>query len=293
MKLRYSLPRKSLITIYKAFLRPLIDYGDIIYDQPENEAFCEKIESVQYKAALAITGAIQGSSRNKIYQELGLETLKSRRWYKRLSCMFKIMNDKTPTYLKNMVPKCHHSNRLLRNRIPAFYCRTDSFRNSFFPSALSAWFELDETIRKSESISVFKNRLLSMIRPIPSNVYNIFDPSGLKLLTRLRLGFSHLNEHRFRHNFKECINPLCSCSLEIEDTAHYLLHCHHFAQNRSDLMISVKTVFENFDNLSDNDKRHILLYGDPRLDKKSNKFILEATLSYIKSTDRFSKSIFD
>ena len=81
-KLRYSLPRKSLITIYKAFLRPLIDYGDIIYDQPQNESFCEKLESVQYKAALAITVAIQGSSREKLYQELGLESLKSRRWYR-------------------------------------------------------------------------------------------------------------------------------------------------------------------------------------------------------------------
>ena len=80
-KLRYSLSRKSLIKIYKAFLRPLIDYGDIIYDQSQNEPFCEKLESVQYKAALAITGAIQGSSREKLYQELGLESLKLRRWY--------------------------------------------------------------------------------------------------------------------------------------------------------------------------------------------------------------------
>ena len=71
-KLRYTLPRNSLITIYKAFLRPLIDYGDIIYDQSQNESFCEKIESVQYNAALAITGAIQGTSRDKIYHELGL-----------------------------------------------------------------------------------------------------------------------------------------------------------------------------------------------------------------------------
>ena len=93
-KLRYSLPRKSLITIYKAFLRPLIDYGDIIYDQPQNESFCEKLESVQYKAALAITGAIQGSSREKLYQELGLESLKSRRWYRRLCCMYKTMKKK-------------------------------------------------------------------------------------------------------------------------------------------------------------------------------------------------------
>ena len=78
-KLRHNLSRKSLITVYKALLTPLIEYDDIIYEQPQNESFCEKIEPVQYKAALAITGAIQGSSRDKIYQGLGLEPLKSRR----------------------------------------------------------------------------------------------------------------------------------------------------------------------------------------------------------------------
>ena len=70
-KLRKSLPRKSLVTIYKAFLRPLIDYGDVIYELPQIESFCKKIESVQYKATLAITGTIQGTSRDTIYQELG------------------------------------------------------------------------------------------------------------------------------------------------------------------------------------------------------------------------------
>ena len=59
------------MTIYKAFLRPLTDYGDIIYDQPQNESFCEKLESVQCKGTLAITGPIQGTSREKIYHELG------------------------------------------------------------------------------------------------------------------------------------------------------------------------------------------------------------------------------
>ena len=98
------MPRKSLITIYKAFLRPLLDYGDIIYDQPENECFCEKLESAQYKASLAITGDIRGLSREKLYQELGLESLKSRRWYKRLTCMFKIMKKEAPNYLINLIP---------------------------------------------------------------------------------------------------------------------------------------------------------------------------------------------
>ena len=93
-KLRYSLPRKSLLTICKALLWLLVDHEDIIYDQPQIELFCDKLESVQYKAALAVTRAIQGTSRDKLYQELGLESLKSRTWYKRLSCMFKIMKKK-------------------------------------------------------------------------------------------------------------------------------------------------------------------------------------------------------
>ena len=66
---------------HKSFIRPFLDYGDIIYDKAFNESFHEKLESLQYNAALAITGAIKGSSTEKLYEELGLESLKSRRWY--------------------------------------------------------------------------------------------------------------------------------------------------------------------------------------------------------------------
>ena len=72
---------------------------------------CDKLESVQYKTSLAITGAIQGTSRDKIYQELGLKLLKSKRWYKRLSCMFKIMRKEAPNYLINLIPKCEQTIR--------------------------------------------------------------------------------------------------------------------------------------------------------------------------------------
>ena len=148
--LRDNLPRKSLVTIYKAFLRPLIDYGDIIYEQPQNESICEKIESVQCKATLAITGAIQGTSRNKIYQELVLESLKSRRWYKRLVCMFKIVNEKAPNYLINLIPKYEPTIRTRNTCIPSYKCRTNCLKHSFFPSTLNDWFNLDINIRNSE-----------------------------------------------------------------------------------------------------------------------------------------------
>ena len=77
------LPRHSLLTIYKSFVRPHLDYGDILYDQPNN-SLCQKIETIQYNAALAITSAIKGTSQIKLYNKLGLESLEFRRWFRKL-----------------------------------------------------------------------------------------------------------------------------------------------------------------------------------------------------------------
>ena len=107
--------------------------------------------------------------------------------------------------------------------MPNYNCRTNCFKYSFFPSTINDWFNLDDNTRNSASFSIFKNKLLSFIYLVL-----VFDPKRIKFLTRELLGLSHLNEHRFRHNFEDCMNPLCSCSLEIEDTSHYLMHCHHF-----------------------------------------------------------------
>ena len=78
-KLQGFLPRQSLVTVYKAFIRPHLDCVDIIYDQTCNESFHQKMESTQYNSALAITTAIRGTSREKLHQELRLETLRKRR----------------------------------------------------------------------------------------------------------------------------------------------------------------------------------------------------------------------
>ena len=75
-KINLLLPLFSLLTIYKSFFRPHLDYGDVIYDQPNNSCLSDKIETVQYNPALAITGAIMGTSKEKLYQELRLESLK-------------------------------------------------------------------------------------------------------------------------------------------------------------------------------------------------------------------------
>ena len=80
---------KSLLTIYKSFVQPQLDYGDIIYDNPENEALINKLEKVQYQSCLPIIGAFQSTLRESLYNELVLECLQTRRWYKKMISFIK------------------------------------------------------------------------------------------------------------------------------------------------------------------------------------------------------------
>ena len=100
-KLQNIFPGSALLTIYKSFIRPHLDYGDIIYDKAFNESF--QLESLQYNATLTTTIAIRGSSTEKIYEELGLESLKPRLWYRKLSFLYKVLKNESPSYLFNTI----------------------------------------------------------------------------------------------------------------------------------------------------------------------------------------------
>ena len=85
-------------------------------------------------------------------------------------------------------------------------------------------------------IPTFAIPLLKFIRPVQRKTFNINYSVGAKLLTRSRLVFSHLCEHRFRHGFRDILNPLCPCCIKAETTTHYILPCHFYNTNRSALM---------------------------------------------------------
>ena len=191
------------------FLSPNIDHCYFIYDQTHNENFCNNLERLQYNAALAITGAIMGTSKLKIYEELGLESLKFRRWMRSLCVFYKIKTRGHPEYLYKLIPaKGSSFNTRNSDHIEKYYCRTDIFKYSLFPYTIVKWNRLDHTLRNLKSYNIFKNSLLKIGRPMPKPTFNIHNPLGLMLLPRLRLGLSHLNELRFNHNFEDCINPV-------------------------------------------------------------------------------------
>ena len=84
------IPETFLNNNLQTFIRLHLDYGDVIYDRTFKESFHERLESIQYNATMAITGTIRGTSPEKLFQELGLEILKSRRWFRKLYLFYKI-----------------------------------------------------------------------------------------------------------------------------------------------------------------------------------------------------------
>ena len=110
--------REVLDVIYKLHVRPHLDYGDIIYHKYDPEmrlTFTQKLEQTQYLAALAITGTWRGTNTQRLFNELGWETLYDRRWYRRLCHLFSLINSKSPEYLYSVLPQGRHMQYSLRN----------------------------------------------------------------------------------------------------------------------------------------------------------------------------------
>ena len=130
------------------------------------------------------------------------------------------------------------------------------------------------------------------MRPLSKPVYDINNPPGVRLLTRLRLGLSHLNEHRFNDNFEGCINSLCTCTLEVESTTHFFLHCHYYNNIRKTLLDDLKVIHVNILKLSETALTDLLLYVEASFDKIQNKITLTVSIKFIVDSDRFTGSIF-
>ena len=135
--------RENLLTIYKSFVRSNLDFADIIYDKPFNESLKKKIENLQYSAALIITSVFKKTLRDKLYQELGLESLAHRRWTRKLISFHKIILGLPPSYLQdNLIPfdnvRTYITRSSTQKRIKTFPARTKTFESSFFPYCAEA-----------------------------------------------------------------------------------------------------------------------------------------------------------
>ena len=131
------------------------------------------------------------------------------------------------------------------------------------------------------------------MRPRTNSIFDNHNPLGIKLLTRLHLGLSHLHEHKFRHCFQDTLNPLCECSKDIESTMHFFLHCTNFLIPRQTLFQKIRNIDDSILSQSETQLTQTLLYGNQNYHSSINRLIIISTIEYLISTERFKCLLFD
>jgi hypothetical protein len=283
-RLRYSLDRKTLETLYMSFIRPSLEYGSVIWDNCDEESQ-DMLEKVQLNAAKIITGAIKGTSHNSLYQECGWESLRKRRQDQKLILFHKMIHGNAPAYLCNMIPPKvgEIQKRVMRNadNYVKPLCRTEQYRSSFLPDVINSWNNLPRDIRNIENEKEFKHKLF-VDRPQQIQLYYFGNRFENIIHSRIRMHCSCLKDHLHRLHVIE--NPICSCQLDIETAEHYFLKCPLYAIQRNILFDKVEqTLFTARDSINID----LLLYGHKDESISYNKSLFEIVHAYINATHRF------
>ena len=165
-----------------------------------------------------------------------------------------------------------------KNSVPLFNVKHGYGKNSFFPSTVIEWNKLDSNISKSESMALFKKRILAFIRSCANSTFQYHNPKALKLITRLRVGLSHLRFHKFKHSFQNALNPICNCP--------------NFSNERLMFFNKLRSIDANILSKDDSNISKVLLYGNHLFNNEKNTSILTAAIEYIISTKRFDVPFF-
>ena len=243
-KIKYKFSRSTLNKLYCAYIRPLLEYASEVWDGC-NQNDSNRLEKLQLNAARIVTGLPIFASANSLYTEIGWETLAERRKKKKLTLMYKIINNDAPSYLTSLLP--HRVNEIsnynLRDNenfeIP--FSRLCTFETSFFPSTLKLWNDLDQSFRNLPTLSQFKRRLKKQL--IRSNTYSATsreERTGDIILSRIRHKCSSLQADLYSVNI--VTNPFCTCGPYIENAEHFFFECSHFDNQRTHLMASLSNV---------------------------------------------------
>ncbi|XP_053380636.1 uncharacterized protein LOC128548935 [Mercenaria mercenaria] len=168
-KLKFQLDRKSLEIIYFSFIRPILEYADVVYcncTQYEKQ----ELDKIQNEASRIVSGTTQLISFHNLHKEVPWESLETRRLHHKLILLYKMKNGLTPEYLSSLVPQTvgETATYNLRNAadIQELRTRTALYYNSFLPSALREWNDLSPQLQNSPSLSSFKHRIRVRFEPI-------------------------------------------------------------------------------------------------------------------------------
>ena len=222
-KTSFLIPRKAKEKIDKSFIKPIIEYGNIIYSNSTITKL-NLLDKLQRRCAVICLNSYKLTETVKLYRELGWDTLEHRRKKHKLCLMYKIIKKMTPTYLHNLLPQPSQHTYATRNinNLKHIKCRTSRYRSSFLPSMILAWNKLPTNIKESATLNIFKT-ICSEKTEKPQYKHICTGP-GYRHHTRIRLGLSALNQQRFTYNLIE--TKFCdNCRDKDESPKHYFLEC--------------------------------------------------------------------
>jgi hypothetical protein len=278
--LKYKLNRLSLEQIYKGFIRPVLEYGDIVWHSPS--LMLNALERVQLNAARIVIGATARCSTEGLYTETAWESLSSRREFHRLTLLYKVTNNIAPQYLIDLLPNQvnDRTNYNLRNRnqldIP--FARINILSNSFFPAGARLWNDLNNDIKALPSVDAFKRRHKSSL-PVSNPLYYFGGRLEAAIHARLRIKNSPLKADLCNH-LHVIDSPLCPCGSGAEENAkHYFLECTLFNPQRRELNRQLLPFVIN--------NHEYLLFGVPNCDQLDNIHVFTAVHGFIRETKRF------
>ena len=281
--------RRTLETLYKSFIRPVLEYADILWHIPaDNRHVLDILERVQLEAARVVTGATRRCPTAKLYQEVGWETLSSRRELHRAVMMYKIDTGKAPTYLQDLTPDPIEARTRynLRNRrdLQVPFARLETYSQSFFPAAARQWNSLSTEIKGAPSDNAFKARYLKKI-PRPKNNHLYYSGSRLANIAhaKMRIGCSLLN-YDLATNLHVIASPNCGCIMGVPETSkHFFCECPWYTAPRVEMYAELLKI-QNLPMICNK----LLLYGNKELDDQTNLSIFKIVHHFIKQTNRFS-----
>ena len=225
-KLKFCLDRKSLEIIYLIFIRPILDYADVVWDNCTNYEK-QELNKIQTEAARIVTGATKLVSLHAFFDEVKWEPLEAWRMKHRLLLLYKMFNNLSPEYLSSLIPptvsNISRYNLCNAQNIQTIDSRTTQYFDSFLPSPIREWNNLSLDVRNSDSIMIFKRKLDSDIKSIPRYLY-AGNRRAQVLHARLRTKCSSLFQKRINDS------PLCLCG-NVENTDHYFV-CVDFTMHR-------------------------------------------------------------
>ena len=279
---RNLLDRSSLEKLYKTYIRPILEYGDVVWSNI-NRGEVYELEKLQLKAARIVCGAKKGTSHNRLYEELGWETLEERRKYHCLTQMYRIIHKQVPTLLSEIMPANINQRNPYNTRntgnIDLPRTNTDSYARSFIPETCKCWNNLPEDIKSLNDMDEFRERTKPQ-KEDPPDFYRIGERRYQVFHTRLRLKNADLRENLHRRNLAE--TEECSCGGGPETTEHYLLNCTNYSVERQELISIIEPLVRPL-TISSN----LLIWGSINLDNATNSYLVLECMKFIKATKRF------